>query len=210
MMDDDPAHKDRDARDQNAQDDLDRSAILARRRMFIASALAGMSLNAASCDTQVSGETLAGTSSGSHVAPYTDAGSASIETVVAQPCLMVAATPDDAATDTDSAVRSLSEFDASSSSEHIHVMPCLMVAAMDSGVHADSSVRRPPSRNTTAAMPCLSLADRPRHDAGVARNDTLTRDAAVPTPRPCLEVAVPHPCLRLVQKNALADDVADE
>ncbi|MFO0561329.1 MAG: hypothetical protein U0269_25145 [Polyangiales bacterium] len=240
MMDDDQPRKDRDASDESAQDDLDSSAILARRRMFVASALAGMSLSAASCEAQVSGsvsgEVSAGTSSGSNVAQPTGSGSSNSGTVVAQPCLMVAATPEDASTGT--AVIPLSELDAGSSSGHINVVPCLMVAAMDSGVRADSGARAPGLPDTAVSMPCLSMPApmdagtsaaqpclrmvMPRRDAGVAGDSAVARDAGVSMPRPCLELAVPQPCLSRtvptvpqpcltpVRKSADSDDGADE
>jgi hypothetical protein len=220
MMDDDQPRKDRDAADDGSQDDLDSSAILARRRMFVASALAGMSLSAASCEAQVSGsvtgEVSAGTSSGSTVAQRTGSGSTGNGTVVAQPCLMVAATPEDASTGT--AVIPLSELDAGSNSGHINVVPCLMVAAMDAGLRADSGVRAdaraPTQPDNAVSMPCLSMPA--PLDAGTSAAQPCLRmlmprrDAGVSMPRPCLRLAVPQPCLTPVRKSADSDDGSDE
>lgn len=226
MDDDQPKRSDTD--NERATDDLDTSAILARRKMFVASALAGMSLGAASCEAQVSGSVSAGGGansggSGAVATPVGGGGSGSSGdqgTVVAQPCLMVAATPED------SGASRYTELDAGT----VIVAPCLQVASpefLDSGVRADarSDARgQPANPQIGVSMPCLSIpapqrdAGRPislgpnvclsfrvPEDAGVAdaravdaSTGAVVRDAGVrvPTPQPCLEMAVPRPCLR--------------
>lgn len=211
MMDDDQPRKDRDPHSAEvSQDDLDSAAILARRRMFVASALAGMSLSAASCEAQVSGSVSvsggasAGGNAGTVAQPTGNGG----DGTVAQPCLMVAAMPED------SGVLPMSELDASTSG-HVNVMPCLMVAAptlTDAGVRADTRGAAPALPVETVMMPCLSTR-LPDMDAGSAPQACLRmvaprRDSGVPSradagaardtgvmPRPCLEMVVPQPCL---------------
>jgi hypothetical protein len=217
MMDDDQPRKDRDPHAaEGSQDDLDSAAILARRRMFVASALAGMSLSAASCEAQVSGSVSVsgGASAGGNsdnVAQPSGSGSGSNSggTMVPQVCLMFAARPED------SGVLPMSELDASTSG-HVNVMPCLMVVAptlTDAGVRSDARATAPTIPVETVMMPCLSTRPpdmdagntapqaclrmvAPRRDAGVpSRADaSAARDTGV-MPRPCLEMVVPQPCL---------------
>jgi hypothetical protein len=228
MMDDDQPRKDRGSQDPQAEgDDLDTQAILARRRMFVASALAGMSLTAASCEAQVSGSVSVsgnGSTSGSQsaVAQLTGNGNGAVAqpsgngngsgAVVAQPCLMVAATTEQ---DASTSGPVLTEFD-SGTSGHVNVQPCLMViapSAMDAGVRSDarSDGASAPSfpDGGAVSMPCLSMPA-PR-DAGVPQaclRMVMPRDAGTDAradggamrdsgvmPRPCLEMAVPQPCL---------------
>ncbi len=237
MDDDQPKRPDTDnAHDPRAtSDDLDAQAILARRKMFVASALAGMSLGAASCEAQVSGSVSGsvstggsantGGSSGAVATPVTGGSNANDQgAVVAQPCLMVAATPEDASTSASSA-------DAG----HINVMPCLMVASpefFDSGVRADARTQ-PSLPQIGVSMPCLSMPA-PQRDSGVlvapclrmavprdagvtadaravdASTGGAVRDASVrvPTPQPCLEMAVPRACLRYAQPPVRKDKTA--
>jgi hypothetical protein len=219
MMDDDQPRKDRDPHAaEGSQDDLDGAAILARRRMFVASALAGMSLSAASCEAQVSGSVSvsggasAGGNSGTVAQPTGNgdgSGSNSGGTMVPQVCLMFAARPED------SGVLPMSELDAGTSG-HVNVMPCLMVAApslTDAGVRSDARGAAPTVPIETVMMPCLSTRPpdmdagntapqaclrmvAPRRDAGApSRADAgAARDTGV-MPRPCLEMVVPQPCL---------------
>jgi hypothetical protein len=138
--------------------------------------------------------------------------------VRAQPCLMVAATPEDASAPGDGAVLQLSETPAGA----VHSQPCLMVYVpqQDAGPSLDASSAAAtgaptlPTGPHAVAAPCLSMAATsdagaprpqvclriapPRTDAG-----TTARDASVRAPRPvpCLEVAVPTPCLTPVRKD---------
>jgi hypothetical protein len=207
----------------STEDDLDTQAILARRRAFVASALAGMSLSAASCEAQVSAtasvSASAGSAGGGAIATPVAGPSAGVSegAVVAQPCLMIAATPED------SGMMTLSELDAGAGA--VIAAPCLMVASpelRDSGARADVNTdgRAPLAMPTDGRpAPCLSMARDaagslptaclrmavPR-DAGGSTPDAAVIDATTgralrdggvraPTPTPCLEMAVPRACL---------------
>jgi hypothetical protein len=221
-MDDDQPRKDADDASAASRDDLDTQAILARRRAFVASALAGMSLSAASCEGSVSGS-VSGSASGSigeSTSGSTGSNSANNansahnpnnpNNVIVGVCLMISNVSEDAA-DTDATVSLTELADAGA----ITAQPCLMVY-----VAPDASAPTLPSGPGAVAVPCLSMPAPmdagtrtspqaclrmapPRRDAGapVSAVDAGTgrpvRDASVrvPTPVPCLEMAVPRPCL---------------
>lgn len=215
MMDDDQPRKDRGAHDPEAEgEDLDTQAILARRRMFVASALAGMSLSAASCEAQVSGSASVsgnGTSGsqgtvvaqptggnnnqGAVAEPTGNGDNGGRGTVVAQPCLMFVSTPEDASANGPV----LTEFDAGTSG-HVNVQPCLMViapSAMDAGVRSDARTdARSDARSDGASAPSFP-------DGGGAVSMPCL---SMPAPR---DAGAPQPCLRMVMPRDAGVAVRD-
>ena len=73
---DEAPRRDGDAPNGASSEDLDAEAIFARRRAFVASALAGMTLTAASCETRVTGSVTVGhgATSGESATVVEDAG----------------------------------------------------------------------------------------------------------------------------------------
>jgi hypothetical protein len=203
-------------------EDLDAEAIFARRRAFVASALAGMTLTAASCETRVTGTVTVGqgATSGESVTVVEDAGGQ----VIAAPCLMVA---------DPTLVRTLSDGDDGGLTEDAGVViaaPCLMVyAPQDAGARIDASAGPGlPEGVGPRPVPCLNIA--PRRDAsplpppgpidpgvgavirraGADGGLAVSADAGAAPRRPEVVVprdsTVPVPCLRIARKETSSGD----
>ncbi|MDP3273816.1 MAG: hypothetical protein Q8Q09_01385 [Deltaproteobacteria bacterium] len=211
-------------RDDDAQDALDTQAILARRRAFVASALAGMTLSTASCETDVSGSvsvqgqvTTSGNSSqntGQNNGTVTQGGTvvqgdttAQSGNNIVQPqvCLMVAyaepQSPDASSMDASYTLVSPQPCLEMAVPQPClsRPAPCLMVVAMDAGNPGQSDASTDARRDARTD----ARADARASNVGNIGIPAACLRYAAPRPQPCLDMVepMPQPCLTPVRKD---------